>query len=378
MHYSFSHRLPLPLILFAAVGCICGISVTYLFLQQLPVSIVPTTGFCCFIACLLITTYRSLKKILMVYTLFFFIALVRFYILTISLHHSTHELEGKILSGSGIIISQQKGSNWLYRSTVTLKLIQLDTIKLPPYSLIKIFLSSKTRCQPGDLISFHSLSFTPQTNKNYLAHLHTKGIIGAVFCKKFNFKVISSSMQNWRQLQDKLRKRISTRFQSLLSIKTYALFSALFLGAKTDGLFNLRTLFMWWGVVHYLARSGLHVVVLVGTWRFIFTALKIPYIFTQIVMTLFILLYSFLSWSSISFERAVASFLVYQAYVLGGKSFQMIHLICLVTIFMLLWNPLILFCLDFQLSFGLTFALSIFNEIRHQIRIHLKKRAVSP
>jgi competence protein ComEC len=148
---------------------------------------------------------------------------------------------------------------------------------------------------------------------------------------------------------------------------TFTLFASIFLGYKqlskqiTD---ITKNHFMTWGVTHYLARSGLHMIIFIFIWQFILAFLPLPWFFKELILILVGLTYGLLSWSSISFIRAFLTFLLYKWCNLLSKQINVLHLLATVCLIVLLANPIQLFFLDFQLSFGLTFALACFNQIQ--------------
>jgi competence protein ComEC len=145
------------------------------------------------------------------------------------------------------------------------------------------------------------------------------------------------------------------------------LFSTIFLGNK-DGvkkrLNNEKIFFKLWGISHYLARSGLHLVVFLALLELLLRLIPITFVLKQIISLCIAMIYFLLSWSSLSFMRAFLTFIMYKICLLLGLSSNFLHLVILTCFITLLYNPAHLFFLDFQLSFGLTFALAWFNHIQ--------------
>jgi competence protein ComEC len=118
-----------------------------------------------------------------------------------------------------------------------------------------------------------------------------------------------------------------------------------------------REYFKLWGLSHYLARSGLHLVIIAALWYFILTILGFSYFLRNIVITIFILIYHILTLASIPFIRSLYMFIFYKICIFFDWQINALHLLNLTTFIILLLNPIQLFFLDFQLSFGLTYAL---------------------
>ena len=145
-----------------------------------------------------------------------------------------------------------------------------------------------------------------------------------------------------------------------MTIKIADLFSAIFLGKKnkTQTYDKSKDQFKIWGISHYLARSGLHLVIFIMIWHLILCLFPIPFRWKQSILIALALIYALLSWSSVSFIRALTVFMLYKIATIFEIQMHIVHSITLACLFTLLYNPAHLFFLDFQLSFALTFALA--------------------
>jgi competence protein ComEC len=155
-----------------------------------------------------------------------------------------------------------------------------------------------------------------------------------------------------------------------LSPQTYIFFSSLFLGyrrAEPLEIHNqLFVAFKFWGIAHYIARSGLHLGILILLWQLIFSYVPLPWKYRQYIIIGVIGCYFLCSWSSVSFLRAFLSFFIGRIFALSKQSCLFIHSLSLTVACMLLANPVTLFFLDFQLSFGMTYALAWLQIIRNK------------
>ena len=142
------------------------------------------------------------------------------------------------------------------------------------------------------------------------------------------------------------------------------------LGSKPEGELSqaIGKYCSYWGIVHYLARSGIHVVLTVSCWELVMRFIPLHFFIKQLILILLILVLHLFTWPSISFMRAVTTFLLSKGCTLSSLAFQPIHILSLTTFFTLVAYPLYLFSLDFQLSFGLTFVLAWLYEVRLQIQ----------
>jgi competence protein ComEC len=268
----------------------------------------------------------------------------------------------------------------------------LKTIQSPENLSVKyfrdihllIYIPSTENISVGDTILIKNVHFKTPKNKNYLSYLLKNHITTSVSALKSHIEVtyhprysISRTITAYiHNLNTSFRSTLtnetycafSSIFRSTLTNETYCAFSSIFLGdpsAKKKVVY-LKKHLNYWGILHYIARSGLHLLIFVSIWMFILSYIPLPWIIRQLCMLLLVLLYNLLSWPSIPFSRALYTFiLIKSTHILNIKTYTIPTLSC-VTCITLLSNPLVLFSLDFQLSFGITYALAWFNEIRMQ------------
>jgi len=151
-----------------------------------------------------------------------------------------------------------------------------------------------------------------------------------------------------------------------LSSKTFRYVGLIFFGNKQQpDITELRSTFNLWGLAHFLARAGLHIVFFIFIWTSFFSLFPIPIFAKRFLLILLCFIYNLLSWSSIPFTRALYAFLCIKCGELMYQQTYYLHILSLICLTILLFNPLQLFFLDFQLSFGLTFALIFLAHLNH-------------
>lgn len=262
----------------------------------------------------------------------------------------------------GIVMEKEKIEHPYLRQRITLSLDK------DPKVLLSIFTPQKIDAIPGDTLEFNQVFLQKNANLDYDKYLTKEGIIFSLFLKNTqSYKVLALGKNSWSQRLSVQRNRIVSSLRKKLSKKTFTLFSALFLGYKQtskEDLAEYKNLFKNWGLLHYLARAGLHVVIIIWLLQ-IFTRI-IPCAFTlkQIFMTLFIILYWLLSWPSTSFIRALTTFFLFSWCVIARWQSTFLHILTISCFFTLLLNPIQLFFLDFQLSYGITYALAFMTLSR--------------
>lgn len=150
-------------------------------------------------------------------------------------------------------------------------------------------------------------------------------------------------------------------FEKKLSPQTFRLTSIIFFGKSINDELqqHIRTDFVQWGVAHYLARSGIHLILMLILINALLSFFLLSIYTRTIITTLIGLFYFCFSWASIPFIRACFALGGYQMCHLLKIPINTLHILHLTLIAGLIIDPLIIVCLDFQLTFALTYALII-------------------
>lgn len=220
--------------------------------------------------------------------------------------------------------------------------------------------------QVGDLVEITNLVCKPSKKNSFDTYLIKEKIAASVFSQAPEWKLVHRPMFSPRRFIHNTSSNLTKTLQKKLPKETFSLFTSLFLGDTSTckkQLEHTRDQFRAWGIMHFLARSGLHLIIFIAVWQSLLCLIPLPFLLKQLIMLLLSLIYFALSWSSISFMRALYTFILYKICTLHKRPFHLVYLLSLVCFFVLLDNPMQLFFLDFQLSFTLTFALAWFNQI---------------
>jgi len=170
--------------------------------------------------------------------------------------------------------------------------------------------------------------------------------------------------QKWLQWRDTLRNNLHEKLTQELSPQAAQLVSTIFLGYPIPSQdASMRTTFNVWGISHYLARSGLHVMIIIYMVHLFFMMLPIGFVIRFVSIALLCLIYSIFSWPTVSFTRAILMFLWYGICTIHNTTPHSLHIIGGVSLITLLYQPLYLLSADFQLSFGLTAVIAIIRFI---------------
>ncbi|MFT6765546.1 MAG: ComEC/Rec2-related protein [Alteromonas naphthalenivorans] len=270
-------------------------------------------------------------------------------------------------------------SFWKHRVRLNVSKIKTDQGLLPYPFVVYIYSRNRIYGWVQDTIQCGPLTIKEPAEGGFALYLKREGVAGTSFSDKILYTKVhrpTRSFLNWifwqrELLQIKLRKKFSRQ--------TFSLFSSLFIGNRnpvTNTLAPHKQHFKKWGILHHLARSGLHLIVFIMIWHFLLNSLPLSFACKHFIISFFLLTYFLFSWSSLSFLRAFIVYALYKAGTFAQSKVHPLHAICSVCLLLLLHNPFHVFFLDFQLSFLLSFCLLWITHIDHQRNIfHYKSLA---
>jgi len=261
---------------------------------------------------------------------------------------------------------------WLTRpggKVVTMHITHVDHQNIS--FALRYYLTAPQRYEIGDLYYLSRVHLkkenAPQETRLEQS-LAREGIVATFFMPQLYGRRLhdKSFVYAFQRFWHTRRAALYTKLQKACnSPQLFALFSALFLGNKNNEHYpKIKTSFSAWGITHYLARSGLHIVILIALWSYLLGYVYAPLFIKVWALLIMLFVYTMLSWSSLSFYRALFFFMLYSTGILLKKIPNPLHLFCILTTLTLITSPLALFFLDFQLSFGLTFVLLLLSHVR--------------
>jgi len=323
---------------------------------------------CCATATYLLHKNKSSKKLIAVpLLLFLFYPLGALLLYTQKEHYQTfyEQIDSQLLDISGTITDISYIDHHLYSAVITLNNIAIDGKKL--HKKIQIYTVMPENIQIADTVELHNIKIKKASSESYQQYLLKEGIITTIFITKPIIELLDRPTYSINRWIDNKRQDIYERLQKKISSAGFSAFGPIFLGKKNirkkENMWINTALFTTWGITHYLARSGLHLVVLIALWLTIFNFLPLSFNNKQWFLLTISIIYFLFSWSSIPFYRALATLIFHRVCLLARLQSHFLHLLIVTCFLILLHNPIQLFFLDFQLSFGLTFALACFSHI---------------
>lgn len=160
--------------------------------------------------------------------------------------------------------------------------------------------------------------------------------------------------------KNKIRDYIEKTFDNYLEKENKGLVLGLFLGDKSKLSFELKEIFRKTGLYHILAVSGLHITIFAFIMLIVFNILQISFSLRYYLLIFLIFIYAGLCSFQPSIIRAGLMFLFISfSYFFNRKTLPIINLFSAGSL-ILLFSPLTLFNISFQLSFLATFGILYF------------------
>ena len=152
-----------------------------------------------------------------------------------------------------------------------------------------------------------------------------------------------------------LRNKLSLKINRELTFDKSGYFQALIFGDKSYLLKDDVNSFKNLGTSHLLAISGLHIGVLISLIYFVLLKFRVSVDYIEKFILIMVPLYMLLSGASASVLRA--GFMIIFYILLRRKNIDKLGSLLLTFLILLIYNPLLIFNIGFQLSFLITFCL---------------------
>ncbi len=227
------------------------------------------------------------------------------------------------------------------------------------------------KIQIGDTLFLNGKLKEPIPAKNpsqfdYAKYLQLKNTFSLLYVKD-NWKILNSAQDTkgkiLRKLNNKRNNILAIHKQNIQSPMIEVLGGIIFGDDAVNPDNNTKENFINSGIFHILSASGMNLTIIIGMWFFLTRNLKINYRFSIISGILLILFYTCMTGFGHPIIRA---FLMLSLVLIGkliDRNTSTMALLFLVAFIMLLYNPLGIFEIGFQLSFIATFALILSSKV---------------
>jgi competence protein ComEC len=281
--------------------------------------------------------------------------------------HVQHLVAGRHYDITATITDIDLLSSGYLRNKITLSIDSLN----PSIGTIEnghriiIYTNKTSNLWVGDTITIARQVFKSITNDSYNIYLTKEGVATTIFATTFSYTLIYRPhwcLNRWihknkHRVLDALRKKMSKNIFTVAALTFYG-------STDTSHYYkqHIKEGCRRWGISHLLARSGLHLVIFVMLWQWILTLIPLSYRFKQIIMLVLGIAYYIFSWPGTSFNRAFLTFFAHKVGAIFYIQTDLMHLLTVVCFCVLLYNPMQLLFLDFQLTFALTAGLALINH----------------
>lgn len=273
---------------------------------------------------------------------------------------------------SGTVASIPKYNN--QKIKFYLDINQINDKKENGQTAVSIYSSNISKIEIGDIITLEGKFQAPNKASNlgqfdYADYLKNQGIFTVFYSK--NYKVLGQSDDFYFTSQKyftNLADKILEKHSKYLTKNQADLLGGIVFGHRSIDLSDdIKEDFINSGTFHILAASGMQIALVLLFWCFLMKMLKLPYNLSLLSGGLIIIFYACFTGFPASIMRAL---LMAEFIILGkliDRQADSIALLLFVCTLMILYNPLAILDVGFQLSFlttfGLIFAIPKFSEI---------------
>ena len=186
---------------------------------------------------------------------------------------------------------ESQGGRFATALVVSLHSIVQEGKKISCKAKIKISLLKEPSVQVGDVLLIERLVCTPSDKAKAL---FKDGLSCSLYLPHLQYTLLSRPSISFTRWRSQKRKQILHSLSKKLSPLSFAFMSAMMLGSKPEGELSqaIGKYCSYWGIVHYLARSGIHVVLTVSCWELVMRFIPLHFFIKQLILILLILVSS--------------------------------------------------------------------------------------
>lgn len=284
--------------------------------------------------------------------------------------HIVAQIANKQLAIEACIESIEPAQHTLYRYVITAYVQHTTDLKtnlpLDATWRLQCYTNKAPAFEVGDIVAFQNIAIGPATGSSFYSYLVKEQIHATAFLKTDDYHIVRHPAFHLQRTLHGYKHTLLKRLRAKCPQTVFTLFASVFLGNRNcvkKHYQEVKEQFHHWGIMHFLARSGLHLVMFILLLQLLLQLIPVPLISKHMITIAVTSVYALLSWQSVSFARACATFGWYKLCHIFGLQINVTQIVLLLSCLFLLFNPMLLFFLDFQLSFGLTLILSLTNQL---------------
>ncbi|KPU27915.1 hypothetical protein TR13x_00765 [Caloranaerobacter sp. TR13] len=229
-------------------------------------------------------------------------------------------------------------------------------------------INGKKTFKAGDKIKGIGLIKKPKANTNpklfnYRLYLETKNIYLIIYSRDYSINLLSKNNLNFLEYRTRLiRKKFLNILDTTLSEENSSIIKSIILGESSYLDKNTLDSFREMGISHVLAVSGLHVGIISAFFLFIFAILQIDKRLSTIITIMLIWSYGYIVEFPPSVLRALIIFTVLMISNFTLRRYDAVNSILFGAFTLLVFKPLWIFNIGFQLSFVSALSLVLFTK----------------
>lgn len=231
--------------------------------------------------------------------------------------------------------------------------------------------------EPGQKIQLKGKLTLPLGKRNpggldYKKYLAASGISATMYTGKHNVKIIDTKSEViLKAIGHNLRKRIIMAVNESLPEQQAAFLNAMLTGYREGISEELEGYFSDSGIIHILSVSGLHVAYIMMPFIYIFKKIGFKKKNANLIVMVVLIMYVLITGPQPSVLRAVIMALTVLAGQIMMREPDTLTSISFSCILILLWRPLMLYNIGFELSYAATVSIVLLNK---SINEGIKKR----
>lgn len=286
--------------------------------------------------------------------------------LNVKNHYSNLEIKEKNNS-KGLVIEELKSNE--YYTKFIVKIDSFNHQKSSGKLLVYFSKKNPDNLVIGDLVSFNTeikpivKNYNPDTF-DYANYMENQNVFHQIKCFENDY-FIGNKVKNFTFYINELRKKLVHSFDAHhFSVRTKSIINALLLGQKQQIDSETLNDYKNAGVVHILAISGLHIGIIYTFFNFIFGFLnrvKHGKTIKLVIIIILLWLFALISGMSASITRSVMMFSVIAFGTFLNRKNFMFNAIAASLFILLIYNPLLIFDVGFQLSYAAVISILLFQ-----------------
>lgn len=264
-------------------------------------------------------------------------------------------IEGQEVNISGVVITKEQ-------SQYTLKNVYINEEKIRG----KVRIRSNYEYEILEELSSKVILELPERNMNfggfdYRNYLYSKNII-AVGEELYKLEKTNNKLNIIESSSIQIRKYMVDVIDSLYPFEEAQTLKALLIGEDSNLEEEVEKFYQKAGIIHVLVVSGAHIALIIVSLKFLLDKLKVSRRLYSYVLIFLIIVYIYITGAGESILRAgVVSIIILIAHILGRQN-DNITTVFLSAFILSFINPMIIYSVAFQLSFGGVLGIILLNN----------------